>query len=97
LASQYSRENYAQPYNRPVVANIIARRDEATWFSYMQYLDGAMQERWAVGWSPSEYVTESKWNGDMALAENPEPGKIHHPCGAAIRQMPPEFCLLPTC
>ena len=66
---QYLNANYSQPYDRPIVANIISRRDEATWFSYMQYLDGAMQERWAVDWSLDKYVSESKWKSDMALAE----------------------------
>ncbi len=69
---QYLNANYSLPYHRPLLANIIARRDEASWFSYLQYLDGAMQERWAVGWSPNEYVTESKWKSDMALAEKTE-------------------------
>jgi len=66
---QYLEVNYSQPYNRPVVANIIARRDEATWFTYLQYLDGAMQERWSVDWSLETYVSEDKWKSDMALAE----------------------------
>ena len=66
---QYLKVNYSQPYNRPVFANIIARRDEATWFKYMQYLDGAMQECWSVDWSLSVYVSETKWKNDMALAE----------------------------
>ena len=61
--------NYSQPYNRPVVANIIARRDEAAWFRYMQYLDGAMQERWSVDWALSVYVSETQWKNDMVLAE----------------------------
>lgn len=66
---EYLRANYSQPYNRPILANIIARRDEAGWFAYMPYLDGAMQERWAVGWSLSQYVSETQWKNDMALAE----------------------------
>jgi hypothetical protein len=35
----------------------------------MQYLDGAMQERWAVGWSVSEYVSVTKWRDDLTRAE----------------------------
>jgi hypothetical protein len=66
---EYLKVNYSQPYNRPIFANIIARRDEATWFSYLQYLDGAMQERWSVDWSTTVYVSETKWKNDMALAE----------------------------
>jgi hypothetical protein len=66
---QYLYQNYTLPYNRPVVGNIIARQDDATWYSYMDYLSGAMQERWSVNWSLTEYVSESKWNSDLALAE----------------------------
>ena len=67
---QYLNTNYSQPYNRPVMANIIARSTEAQWFNYVQYMSGAMQERWAVPWSGTAgYLSESKWNADMALAE----------------------------
>ncbi len=67
---QYLKTNYAQPYNRPVIANIIARSTEAQWLDYIQYLNGAMQERWAVPWSSTTgYLTETKWSSDMALAE----------------------------
>ena len=66
---EYLNVNYARAHNRPMLANIIARRDEASWFSYMPYLDGAMQERWAVDWTLSGYVSETQWKNDMALAE----------------------------
>lgn len=67
---EYLQTNYAQPYNRPVVANIIARSTEAQWMDYIQYLTGAMQERWAVAWSSTPgYLTETKWSADMTLAE----------------------------
>ncbi len=66
----YLYVNYSQAYNRPLVANIIARRDDATWFNYIQNLSGAMQESWAVGWSSTEYLSVSKWTSEMALAEN---------------------------
>lgn len=67
---QYLNQNYALPYDRTVMANIIARSDEVQWFNYMPYLNGAMQERWGVPWaSTTGYLSESKWNSDMALAE----------------------------
>jgi hypothetical protein len=67
---QYLYTNYAQAYSRPLVANIISRSTEAQWFNYTPYLTGAMQERWAVPWSSTPgYLSESKWNADMALAE----------------------------
>ena len=67
---QYLYTNYSQAYSRPVMANIIARSGEAIWLDYIQYLSGAMQERWAVPWSSTPgYLSESKWSADMALAE----------------------------
>jgi hypothetical protein len=67
---QYLYTNYAQPYNRPVVANIISRSTDAQWFNFMPYLTGAMKERFAVPWSGTPgYLSESKWSSDMALAE----------------------------
>ena len=66
---EFLRLNYSQPYGRPVLANITMGLDDATWSSYMQYLDGAMQERWAVGWSMNEYVPVSKWQEDLVRAE----------------------------
>lgn len=68
---QYLYQNYAVPYNRPLMANIIARSktDEAIWLDYMQYLDGALQERWAVDWGLTEYISETSWKADMTLAE----------------------------
>jgi hypothetical protein len=76
---QYLYVNYSQVYNRPVLANIIERSssDEATWFSYMQYLSGAMQECWSVGWSSTSYLSTTAWNYDMALAERTQSqGKV---------------------
>lgn len=68
---QYLYQNYAVPYNRPLMANIIARSttDEAIWLDYMQHLNGAMQERWAVDWDYTDYLSEANWKADMALAE----------------------------
>jgi hypothetical protein len=66
---QYLYQNYSLPYGRPVIGNIIARQDDATWYSYLQYMDGAMQERWSVAWSFTDYLSENKWKSDMALVE----------------------------
>jgi hypothetical protein len=67
---QYLYTNYAQAYNRPMMANIISRSTEAQWFNYIPCLTGAMQERWAVPWSNTPgYLSESTWSADMALAE----------------------------
>lgn len=63
---EFLRTNYA---DRPILANITQGLDDTAWSSYMQYLDGAMQERWAVDWDVSKYVKESKWEADLARAE----------------------------
>ncbi len=65
----FLRTNYSQAYGRPILANITIGLDEATWSSYMQYLDGAMQERWAVDWDLNTYINEEKWEADLARAE----------------------------
>jgi hypothetical protein len=66
---QNLKVNYAQALNRPMVANIIARQDSASWFGYLPYLDGAMQESWAVDWALDQYVSVDKWKSDLVLAE----------------------------
>ena len=66
---QYIDTNYSNRLNRPVVGNIITRRDDATWFNYLQYLDGAMQERFAVNWNETEYLREDLWLQDLNLME----------------------------
>jgi hypothetical protein len=67
----YLYTHYAKKYNRPIMANIIARSpgDEKIWYLYMGSLHGAMQERWAVDWDHRDYLSAGDWNHDMALAE----------------------------
>ena len=65
---QYMYTGYFQPQGRPLYANIISMRDTSIWFAYMTYLDGAMQEGWAVDWS-NGYLSASSWLKDLALAE----------------------------
>jgi len=67
---KYLYVNYFQPQKRPLFANIIylSNMNINVWFSYLQYLDGAMQEGWAVDWD-SGYLKESSWNNHMILAE----------------------------
>jgi hypothetical protein len=66
---QYLHVNYSQKYGRTIVGNIVARADDAVWFNYLQYLDGAMQERFAVNWDETSYLSASKWAGDLAFME----------------------------
>ncbi|HEX5838289.1 MAG TPA: putative glycoside hydrolase [Anaerolineales bacterium] len=66
---QYLKVNYSQRYGRPLIGNIVARADDAVWFTYLQYLDGAMQERFAVGWDETGYLDVDDWEEDLALME----------------------------
>jgi hypothetical protein len=66
---QYLQTNYTIPYGRPVVANVVAKREDATFTEYMQYLDAGMKERWAVDWNSPDYISESKWLNDLTVAE----------------------------
>lgn len=75
---KYLHENYSQKYNRPIIGNIVTRysKDDATWFRYLQFMDGAMQERFAVDWHEKDYLSESSWLRDMNLmAETQAQGK----------------------
>jgi hypothetical protein len=65
---QYIYTSYFQPQGRPLLANIISLPDAATWFNYLQYLDGAMDEAWAVDWHTG-YNNVSEWNAELAIAE----------------------------
>jgi len=60
--------NYFKPNNRPLYANIIALKDTDVWFRYMQYLDGAMFENFAVGWD-DEYKDPEDWETQLQIAE----------------------------
>ena len=65
----YLHVNYSQRHERPIIGNIVARDDEEVWFNYLQYLDGAMTERFAVDWRETSYLTPNQWNEDMVQME----------------------------
>ncbi len=65
---QFLYTSYFQPQGRPLLANIISLDDTAVWFKYLQYLDGAMDEGWAVDWK-SGYLSVSEWNDALTRAE----------------------------
>jgi hypothetical protein len=50
-------------------ANLVARRDDADFTSYLTYLDGVMHEGWAVDW-PNRYRSAKTWEKQMSLAED---------------------------
>lgn len=65
---KYLYPTYFKPQNRPLFANIISLGDPAVWNNYLQYLDGAMDEAWAVDWR-NGYISVSDWNEQLARAE----------------------------
>lgn len=65
---QYLRNNLFEPHKLPVLANIISVRDRQVWLRYLQYLDGAMIESFAVDWS-QDYRSPSNWEDQMAVIE----------------------------
>ncbi|MBU0510741.1 MAG: putative glycoside hydrolase family 15 protein [Chloroflexi bacterium] len=65
---QYIYINYFQPQQRPLMANIIALENEGIWFDYLQFLDGVMDEGWAVDWEDG-YRSSGSWEADLVRAE----------------------------
>lgn len=65
----YIYTNYFQPQNRPLQANIIEIRDNDVWFSYLENLDGALREDFAVGWHSGDYRSTEEWEEHLDLAE----------------------------
>jgi len=66
---QYVDVNYSQRYSRPFFGNIIVLGSDDVWFNYLQYLDGALTERFAVNWDETSYLSVNKWEDDMELME----------------------------
>lgn len=65
---KYLYENYFEPNKQPVLANIISVDDWEVWLRYLQYLDGAMIEAFAVDWS-NGYRSPTDWKEQMTAAE----------------------------
>ncbi len=65
---RYIYQNYFKPKGRPLIANIISLNEPAVWFRYLQYLDGAMLENFAVGWH-DDYKSVTAWEMDLELVE----------------------------
>lgn len=64
----YIYSSYFQPQGRPLQANIISLKESSVWFSYLQNLDGAMEEGWAVDWS-SGYLSTGQWEEHLSRIE----------------------------
>jgi len=65
---QYMYTGYFQPRNMPLEANIVAYETPEVWYRFLQYLDGAMLEGWAVDWSDG-YRSEDTWLEHLHLIE----------------------------
>lgn len=61
---KYLQENDFPDENKPIYGNIISLKDTNTWKQYLQLLDGAMIENYAVDWKGS-WLTPSKWRTEM--------------------------------
>jgi hypothetical protein len=64
----YLRDDYFQPRGEPVLANIISIEDWNVWLRYLQYLDGAMIEAFAVDWS-NDYRSPANWELQMEAVD----------------------------
>lgn len=64
---QYLYNNYFQPQNIPVMANIIELKDDLVWYKYLQYLDGAMIESFAVDYN-NHPLLPTEWKRQINLA-----------------------------
>lgn len=65
---KYLYEEYFHPNNRLLYANIVARGKEQDWSYYLDYLDGAMLEGWALH-SRDTYRPVDIWEKQMDVVE----------------------------
>jgi hypothetical protein len=70
----YIEQSYSGPQHKPILANIISVRDNATWLRYARHLDGAMMESFVTHFSDTPVsdgpLLSSKWAQQISLAEN---------------------------
>jgi hypothetical protein len=64
---EYLYTNYFHPQKRPLFANIIEIQDPLVWNRYLEFLDGAMLEDFALGWHG--YLLPYKWEEHLRMAE----------------------------
>ncbi|MGZ9166118.1 MAG: putative glycoside hydrolase [Anaerolineales bacterium] len=65
---KYLYESHFEPNKQPVLANIISVDDWEVWLRYLQYLDGAMIEAFAVDWS-NGYRSPTDWKEQISAVE----------------------------
>lgn len=64
----YLQKNNGALNGNPVLGNIISVKDDETWLKYINKLDGAMIESFAVDWSTG-YKSASDWENQMDKIE----------------------------
>ncbi len=64
----YAYAGYFRPSRRPLIANIVGLAEQTVWFRYLQYLDGALLEDFAVDWHDG-YRAPARWEEQLALIE----------------------------
>ena len=64
----YIRQNYFEPRNKKIYANIVSVDNDQVWKDYLQYVDGVMVESFATDWSDG-YRSRDEWEQQMKLVE----------------------------
>ena len=70
IANLYN--NYSHPQNRPLHGNITSLpwlEETVAWFDLIKYLDGAMEEAFAMGWSSGQWLTTEAWGDQLTRLE----------------------------
>jgi hypothetical protein len=65
---QFLYTSYFRPSKRPLEANIVGMTDANVWLRYLNFLDGAMNESFAVDWEDG-YRSSQEWLKQLELAE----------------------------
>lgn len=63
----YAQETYFKPNQIPVYANITEYENSDVWLRYINHLDGAMIEDFAIGYN-DEYYDEADWEAQQEMS-----------------------------
>jgi hypothetical protein len=61
-------QDYFHPNGKLLFANLVARKDDSVWTSYLNNIDGAMHEGWSIDW-PNGYRSPQTWEKHLRLVE----------------------------
>jgi len=64
--------SYFQPQNRPLQGNITSLpwlTATVAWFDLITYMDGAMEEAFAMGWRSGEWLSMAEWGDQLNRLE----------------------------